>query len=218
MDASRSDFLRLPLELRQQVYELCFDAVPGCEGFLFANRQIRDEVFIFLCTRQQSFTLNISGEDSKFTDVSTWCSILRHHILKVGNMKYLVMNIYPANQSEPLEMWNLWRHLVTLCTDLGVQGRVPQTTISFVDSDNATWATAGKLHCTLDLSYPGKIGFDLPVGCGDVYQIIIIFFRWAGSDNTNPCQLFGDLQKRRRRWESAIFGETGSASAFGRVV
>ena len=74
MDGSTCSFLSLPLELRQQIYELCFSNTSEPEfSLLVVNRSIRDETIHVIQKHQNSFSFNIAGGAAGFDRFAQWC-------------------------------------------------------------------------------------------------------------------------------------------------
>ena len=181
MNDSQCGFLRLPLELRHQIYEMCFDTVPE-PSLLRVNSSVHDEAMHFLRKHQQTFSFTISGKGAAFDDFSQWCFRIKRHVPNLGRMRHLVLNIYPPDPDKPIEMWHIWKHVQSFCEDLAAQRRISQLTIKFIESDRARWATNGVAHTTMDLPY------DDDDFCGDdVGQILQTLARFV--DNVEKPRL-----------------------------
>lgn len=152
MDSSKWGFLRLPLELRQQIYDMCFDTCPN-PSILRVNSRVHDEPIHFLRKRQQKFTYNISGKGAGFDDFSQWCFRIKRHTPKLRRIKHIVLNIHPPHPDRPIEMLHIWTYIQSFCNELAGQWRIPQLTVKFIESDGAKWATNGTPHTTMNLPY-----------------------------------------------------------------
>lgn len=173
MDDSKSGFLRLPLELRQQIYEIYFDACPT-PSILRVNRQVHDESIHFVWKHQQTFNFNVSGKGAGFDDFSQGCFRIKGHTPKLSSMKHVILNVYPPDQDRPIEMVHIWKHLQGFCKDIAAQCCISQLTVKFVESDRAGWATDGVPHSTLELWYEEDDFFVTDVG-----QILLTIYRFV---------------------------------------
>ncbi|MCJ1268010.1 hypothetical protein MMC22_007896 [Lobaria immixta] len=174
MDDSKRGFLRLPLELRQQIYEMYFDACPT-PSILRVNRLVHDESIHFIRKLQLTFTFNVSGKGAGFDDFSKWCFRIKHHTPKLSGMKHIILNIHPPDQNRPYEMVHIWEHLQGFCKEIAAQWRILQLTVKFVESDGAGWATNGVLHSTMGLGDGDEEDFS----DADIGQILLTLYRFV---------------------------------------
>lgn len=175
MEISWRGFLELPLELRQQIYETCFDLNPE-PGLLCVNRLIHDEAMHFLRKWQQTFSFHISGNGAGFDEFSQWCFKVKRHVPRLRRMKHIILNIHPPDPDRPIQMWHIWNHVKNFCEDIISHRRIPALTVNFVESDKMKWATKGVAHFTMDLPYKA------PNFCySDVGQILAIFCRFVNN-------------------------------------
>ena len=181
MDALKCGFLRLPLELRHQIYEMCFNEYFE-PSILCVNSLVHDELMHFLRKRQQTFSFNISGKGVGFDAFSQWCFRIKRHTPKPSRMRHLILNIYPPDPEKPIEMWYVWKHVQRFCEDLAAYQCIPRLTVQFIESDGARWATNGVSHTTMNLPYE-KGDFS---GC-DVGQILTTLGRFV--DNVEKPRL-----------------------------
>ena len=168
MDESKWGFLCLPLELRQQIYDLYFDNSPSA-SILHVNRQIHDELIEFVRKFQRTFSVNIRGKEHEFDAFSQWCFKIKAHLPEFIEMKHLILNIFPPDPDKPIDMWHIWYHLQKLCVKLVADQPIPQLTVRFIEDDRAGWATNGALHSTLNLPVDEE-----DVDGNDIGQILIL--------------------------------------------
>ena len=165
MDDSTCTFLSLPLELRQQIYELCFSNTSEPEfGLLGVNRSIHHESLHVLNRIQTMFSFNIAGRAAGFDRFTQWCFKLKGCIPDLSEMEHINLNIYPPNQIWPTERWNIWMYVLCFCEKLKLYPRIHQLTVNFVESENLGWNSDGALPYG-----PGDLG------SFDVVQILAIF-------------------------------------------
>ena len=193
MDVSKCRFLCLPLELRQQIYEMYFEESPT-PSILCVNRQVHDESMQFLRKYQQTFSYNISGSGAGFDNFSHWCFRIKGHIPELSKMKHIILNIHPPDQDRPIEMLHIWTHLRVFCKELATQCRISQLTVKFIEIDNAGWATNGVPHTTMELNYE----YDKEDFFGeDVGQILVTLHHFVGNVEKPrvilPCSHRNDL-------------------------
>ena len=176
MDDSTCTILSLPLELRQQIYELCLSNTSEPEfGLLGVNRSIRHESLHVLEKLQTMFSFNIAGRAAGFDRFTQWCFKLKGRILDLSEMGHITLNIYPPNQIWPIEMWYILLDVQRFCHKLKTHSRIHQLnqlTINFIENENSGWSSDGVENNTMGLPYgPGS-------RCGsDVGQILAIFAR-----------------------------------------
>ena len=109
MDGSTCAFLSLSLELRQQIYTLCFSNTSEPEfGLLGVNRSIRHGSMQVIQEYQKAFSFNIAGRAAGFEKFAQWCFKVKGHIPHLNELKHITLNIYSPNQVWPIEMWNIW--------------------------------------------------------------------------------------------------------------
>lgn len=122
----------------------------------------------FIRKRQQSFTFNISGKEAGFNGISQWYFKIKRHTPKLDRIKYLTLNIHPADPKKPLEMWHIWKHLLDFCRGLASGRLIVQLTVNFLENRKSKWATCGMVSETLDLQ-----GYTYSDICGnDVGQLL----------------------------------------------
>lgn len=173
MDDLKRGFLCLPLELRQQIYEMYFETCPS-PSILCVNRLIHNESIHFIRKHQQTFTFNVSEKGAGFDNFSQWCFRIKRHTPKLSSMKHIILNIHPPDQDRSIDMVHIWKHLQGFCKDIAAQWRILQLTVNFVESDRAGWATNGVPHSTLELGYDEDDFFGADVG-----QILLTLYRFV---------------------------------------
>ena len=140
MDESPSGLLRLPLELRHQIYGMCFDTTPE-PGLLGVNRLLHDESVEFIRKKQHSFSFIISGKHVGFDDFSLWCFRIKHHTPRLNRMRSISLNIYPPDPDRPVDMWHIWKHVQNFCKEIASRRRIKRLTVKFLETDHAKWKT-----------------------------------------------------------------------------
>ncbi|KAL8788377.1 MAG: hypothetical protein Q9195_007335 [Heterodermia aff. obscurata] len=132
------------MELRHQIYEMCFAECVPEPGLLGANKAIRYDSMRYLAKYQQTFTINIDAWDTKFDRFSRWCFRIKRHTPKFNRIKHLIVNISPPDPGSfdrgALHMWNIWCGLSNLCGGLQRYRRIPQLTIRFLEGGKIKWA------------------------------------------------------------------------------
>ncbi|KAL8730743.1 MAG: hypothetical protein Q9181_004549 [Wetmoreana brouardii] len=162
MDSSQCQLLRLPLELRRQIYHIYFDLTPA-PGLVRVNKSLYFDTIDFVRKRQQTFTYNITAENAGLDDFSLWCFKIKRHSPRLGRIKHLVLNIYPPDLQRPHEMWQIWDHVRRFSKNLGAQRRIPRLTVNFMKTTEATWMTNGTANATMDVGFKKD--------CFDYYNI-----------------------------------------------
>ena len=142
--------LRLPLELRQSIYQSCCDTTPA-PSLLRINRLIRDEAIHYIRTRLHTFCFHISKEGAGFDELARWCFKIKGHKGEKNKMKQLILKIHPPNPDKPIEMFQIWDHLQDFCKDLTTYARIPGLKVMFAESDSARWVTHGIVHSSFDI-------------------------------------------------------------------
>ena len=136
-------FLRLPLELRQSIYQNCCATTPT-PSLLCINRLIHDEATHFIRTRLHTFHFHISAtEGAGFDALARWCFKVKGHRGggEKNRMKQLILNIYPPNRDKPIQIFQIWDHILDFCNDLATYPRIPGLKVVFAESENARWVT-----------------------------------------------------------------------------
>ena len=177
MDNSIPAFLRLPTELRHQIYRLCFAENMRQPGLLNANSAIRHDVRQYMRKYLQTFTFNITGKQRGFDAFSKWCFRVKGHTPKFHKMKHLIVNISPPDpyttDHGSLEMWNIWITIRDLSIEVGLYRRVLRVTMRFLETKKLSWA-----HGTMGLRYPSRV-----LVYHDVGQILIVLARYMTNIN-----------------------------------
>ena len=120
--SDESPLLRLPLELRSQIYghALLDSRCPSTKDvysnvlsaawkdlpspFLAINRQVRDEVFDML--RKGPVTLRVMGQDMKFDSIGLSCFIAHQHCTFTGDIPALIVQVWTPTPERPEETSN----------------------------------------------------------------------------------------------------------------
>lgn len=177
MDHSQCRVLQLPLELRHQIYQTCFDSAPQ-PSLLRVNKSFYYECIDFLRKRQQTFTYNITANQASFDEFSQWCFKVKGHVPRLGRMKHIILNVYPPDPDKPHEMWHIWQHVQSFCKDLTLHRRIPQLTVEFVDSKRSKWMTDGIANANLNLPFFAAID---DFGQYDIDQILMTIYRFLNN-------------------------------------
>ena len=172
MDIRTCGILRLPLELRHQIYHTYFDSTAGLD-LLFVNWSIHDEVMQFLRQRQQTFVFHISGRGAGFDIFSQRCFKIKGHIPRFSRMKHIILNIHPPDPDRPIQMWHIWHRVLSFCKEIALYRKIRKLTVNFMDGE-FKWATNGLPHSTMKLRYPAH-----SFCYSDVGQILAIFSRFV---------------------------------------
>ena len=198
--ADGSPLLRLPLELRSQIYghALLNSRCPSSEDvyrnvlsavwkdrpspLLAVNGQVRDEVCNML--RKGPVTLRVTGQDMKFDSLGLSCFIAHQHCTFTGNIPALVVQVWAPNLERPEETSNIWNSLRRLRDDLARScKRIRRLDIQFRDNELYTWSQDGILGCWLSYLW------DLtgPQACdSDIVHMLRLFF-WL--NNTSKARI-----------------------------
>lgn len=171
MDNLQCGLLKLPLELRHQIYIACFGS-SSKPNLLYVNRSINREVTHFLRRWQQTYTFHISGNGAGFDAFSQFCFKIKGHIPRFSRMRHIVLKIHSPDLERPIQMWYIWQEALRFCKDLAYYRKIRNLTLDFVD-DDFTWATNGLAHSTMNL--PIK---QWDFCYSDVGQILAIFCRF----------------------------------------
>lgn len=147
--------LLLPLEIRQQIYGLCFDGERPQPGILQVNRRIYDEAAQFIRRRSHTFSYEISARGAGFSDSARWRFKIKRHRPRLSRMKRIIIRIEPPRLDTPFDMWYIWHHVRDFCKELAAYKTIPALTINFLETESATWETNGVPHSTW---YVGDIG------------------------------------------------------------
>ncbi|KAL8792450.1 MAG: hypothetical protein Q9195_004983 [Heterodermia aff. obscurata] len=224
MDRPQSGFERLPLELRQQIYNECFELAPQ-PGLLCTNKRIRSEATRSLQRWQQTFSFHISAEAIGFDEFSQWCFKVKGHVPRLNKMKHIVLYIYPPDLDKPIEMFRIWNHVLSFCQDLGSFRQIPQLTVKFFESDIAKWTVNGVAYSTMQLTplasraIPSDVTQTLHIFCHFVNNVEQpkVYFPQSCID-MDHCfigrhlpevierQMTGMLTEEERNWNNESFG------------
>ena len=172
MDDSQCGILRLPLEIRYQLYHMCFHTWPE-PSLLRVNKLLHEDCMHFLRTQQKAFSFNISARGAGFDAFSHWCFKVKRQNPRIGSIKDLTLNIYPPDQNKPHEMWHIWDHVRSFCKEIAKEIRIPKLTVNFVETERYRWAAIGMAHATMRLPYKAD-----EFGLYDVEQIILTLDRF----------------------------------------
>ena len=168
---TRSDgslLLCLPLELRSRIYThaLLNSRCPSSEDvyrnvlctvwkdkpspLLAVNRQVRDEVCDIL--RKGPVTLRVTGQDMKFDSIGLSCFIAQQHCTFTGDIRALIIQVWPPHPERPVETYNIWKNLRRLRDDLRACKQIRRVDIQFRDKDLYSWSQDGVLGYWLSTS------------------------------------------------------------------
>ena len=201
MEYLQPRLLQLPMELRHQIYEMCFAECVPEPGLLCVNKAIRYDSMRYLAKYQQTFTLNIDAWDAKFDRFSRWCFKIKGHTPKFNRMKHLIVNISPPDPCSPdhgaLHMWNIWCGLFNFCVGLEYCQRIPQLTINFLEGDKIKWA-----NDTM------RLGYIFNQFCReDIGQLLLLLTRHVKNVN-KPTLILPESYIRSNSWPSRDIAES----------
>lgn len=170
-DKNISSLLRLPLEVRNRIYECTLKSSrrpPAAyvhqkllsnhwkdkpSPLLSVNKQVRAEMFDLL--RQSPFTMRITWQDSRFDALALSSFIVQQRRRGFDDIPHLVVEIWPPHPDRPIDTYWIYEHLRLLREDLRAISRVPKLDLVFLENDIATWVTGdGKLPDWLGIDDP----------------------------------------------------------------
>ena len=184
-----SMLLRLPLEIRRQIYQLALVGLefrsPSAEAIylsrlpndwkdppsplLLVNNQVHNEIVELI--QRYPITLRVTHQGSHFDGLAETCFIAQRLSRDYSKIPHLYIDIWPPHPDRPLDMINIWRHLRKIRTKLRDLPLLKRVSFFFRDNKLATWTHDGKAHNLLDF----------PVSCSwesyDVTYIMDLFAR-----------------------------------------
>ena len=154
--SDESPLLRLPLELRSQIYKeaLVNLRCPSSKDvysnvlsavwkdmpspLLAVNRQVRDEVCKIL--REWPVILRVTGQDMRFDSVGLSCYIAHQCCTFTGNIRRLLVQVWPPHPERPVETYYIWKNLRRLRDDLRACKQIRRVDIVFIDNKRLSWS------------------------------------------------------------------------------
>ena len=180
--------LRLPLELRREIYRHHFveTPYPSAEDIysrkiskvsrplpsplLRVTRQVRDEVLDLV--QLLPVVLTVTDRGIQFCSWAETCFIAQPRVSSpsrrnYGSISHLVVKIWPRHPDRPTDAIDIWRHLRKLRAELCAAPRLQRITLVFTDTNVASW-----IHNNKPPSLLCRIG-----GGDDMTRIMGLFAR-----------------------------------------
>ena len=151
-------FMRLPVELRLQVYkeylyeryrllpkeihEMVIDPRHRnkCPAeILQVSKAINTEVMNLL-QHQTTFCLRICWQDATFDGFVRSCIRARGKRLDYEHVGHLRIEIYPPHEDRPVDMVYIWTYVQRLCEDLQKVSCLRHLSIQFMENKYASWS------------------------------------------------------------------------------
>ena len=156
-----STLLRLPLEIRHQIYEFSLwnSRSPSAETIylsrlpsdwrdpasplLLVNGQVHDEIIKWIQT--YPIHLRVTHQGVHFSSIAETCFIAqRHRPRDYSKISHLVVEIWPPHPDRPVDMIHIWRHLRKIRAELRDIPPLKQISFLFSDNETAKWTLDGK--------------------------------------------------------------------------
>ena len=184
-------FLRLPLELRRQIYRqaLWNSRVPSAEDLylrrlpddwksspsplLQVSRQVRAETIDWV--QNYPISLLVTHQGIHFDATAETCFIAQKCSRDYGKIRHLVIDISPPHPDRPTDAIDIWRQLRKLRKELRDLPLLRQVSFFFADNDMAAWVKNGRATSFLDKPYADPSTLDW--GENDVVDIMLLFQR-----------------------------------------
>ena len=215
--------LRLPLELRRQIYirylfiyrsptpELIYlrpKTLPSKDPpspLLLVSSQVRAEVLDTVQTKPIS--IRVTHQGIQFDSLAETCFIAHKRSRDYASIPRLFITIWPPHPDRPIDLIAIWRHLRKLRRELRDVPSLQRVDFLFENNELAGWTHKGEALDLLGFSHYGELPFNDLTCIMDLFsRVRAVKAAWCLPFGLRPGETTDDIRSWRNAYQAMMMG------------